>query len=182
MSARLLPILLGSAVLAAAAPAAPAASGQTATEAALKAAFLVNFARFTDWPADSLPAGAPLTVCVADSGVADALAALLTAEPTTVGGYAIAVRKIRAEDVSSVCAVVYVSQVSASQRSRVLGLLAGTTTLSVTDSEEFMQQGGVIYLYLEDGQMRFVINTGAAERSHLRLSSKLLSLARLVRG
>jgi hypothetical protein len=51
------------------------ASAQEVTEAALKAAFVYNFAKFTEWPADAMPASSPIMMCVhGDPAVADALA------------------------------------------------------------------------------------------------------------
>ena len=58
--------------------------------------------------------------------------------------------------------------------------LAGASVLSVGDSSEFTRRGGVIHLYLEDGHMRFAVNVAAAEKARLRISAKLLNLARIV--
>ena len=53
--------------------------------------------------------------------------------------------------------------------------------LTVSDGKGFSQAGGIIELYVEGGRMRFAINVDAAERSGLRLSSRLLGLAKVVR-
>ena len=53
--------------------------------------------------------------------------------------------------------------------------------LTVSDGKGFSQAGGIIELYVEGGRMRFAINVDAAERSGLRLSSRLLGLAKVIR-
>ncbi len=54
--------------------------------------------------------------------------------------------------------------------------------LTVSDGKGFSLAGGIIELYVEGGRMRFAINVDAAERSGLRLSSRLLGLAKIVRN
>jgi hypothetical protein len=54
-------------------------------------------------------------------------------------------------------------------------------TLTVSDLPDFAQSGGIVNFIVEDERMRFVINTDAADRARLRFSSKLLSLARIVK-
>ena len=59
--------------------------------------------------------------------------------------------------------------------------MKGASILTVGDGEDFARGGGVIGLFIEDGRMRFAINSDAAQRAGLRLSSKLLSLAKIVK-
>jgi YfiR/HmsC-like len=63
----------------------------------------------------------------------------------------------------------------------ILGEVRGAPVLTVGDGDTFPRRGGIVGLIIEDGRMRFAINPDAAQRSGVRLSSKLLSLARLVR-
>ena len=49
------------------------------------------------------------------------------------------------------------------------------------DTDDFASEGGVIDLEVESDQIRIVVNAGAAEQNRLRISSKLLSLARIVK-
>ena len=62
-----------------------------------------------------------------------------------------------------------------------LGGIKGLPVLTVSDGKGFVEAGGIIELYLEGGRMRFAINVDTAERAGLRLSSRLLRLARVVR-
>jgi hypothetical protein len=158
---------------------APPIQGQTASEADLTAAFLFNFAKFTDWPSDALAPDAPLNLCAADEAVAGALDTAVVGH--VVGAHAVKVMRVSVDPVPRDCAVLYVSGLDARRTTRLLNGLGDTSVLSVGDSEDFITLGGVVRLFVEDGQMRFAVNVNAAERARLRLSSQLLSLARIVR-
>jgi hypothetical protein len=144
----------------------------------VKAAFLVNFAKFVEWPATA--ADGRVTVCVAgDERVAASLkAATHAASPDS---RVVAVRVLAPEDSPRSCHIVFVG---VDNRRRVLALLdsrEAVPILTVGDSEGFAQTGGMIELFLERGRMRFAVNVDAVERSRLRLSSRLLGLAKIVK-
>jgi hypothetical protein len=158
---------------------APAASSQAIAEASLKAAFLYNFVKFTEWPTDAVGEGAPIVLCVADSGVADALDQTIPGR--AVDGHPLSVNRLKPEASPRGCAVLYVGGGNEKRRGALLAGVRGQSVLSVSDAPGFIAQGGVAYFFIEDSKMRFAINPDAAERVHLRLSSKLLSLAKLVK-
>jgi len=158
----------------------PSASAQTGTasDVAVKAALLFNFAKFAEWPA--LPPGAPLAVCVVgDEGVAASLAN--TVRGQNIGGHALAVR--RPQDIAAwrACHLLFIAAGDAERAADALREISRLAVLTVSDGKGFSQAGGIIELYLEDGRMRFAINVDAAERAGLRLSSRLLGLARITR-
>jgi hypothetical protein len=62
-----------------------------------------------------------------------------------------------------------------------LGSIKTLPVLTVSDGERFSEAGGIIELYIDGGRIRFAINVDAAERSGLRLSSRLLGLAKIMR-
>ena len=155
-----------------------APSAQTVSESSLKAAFLVRFAKFTDWPSDALPPQAPIVFCAFDAEVADALTrATATA---SVGSHSLSVIHLAADASPRNCSLVYVSGLDDRRMADLVGRLRGTSVLSVGDDEAFMKGGGIIRLFVEDGHMRFAINPQAAERARLRISAQVLVLARIV--
>ena len=159
--------------------AAPAA-GQTAAASKVKAAFLYNFAKFAEWPADTLPPGERLQLCVVgDDAVADALEQ--TIKGRAIEGHELSVRVIAADSLVRSCHLLYVDGRDARRSSQLLEALKGAAVLSVGDGEKFAELGGVAQLVLEQDRMRFAVNVTAAERARLHLSSKLLSLASIVR-
>ena len=152
-------------------------TAQTVTQPALKAAFLYNFAKFAEWPDDQGAAG-PITLCVVeDAAVDDALEQLVRGGP--INGRAVTVLRGNRERLRQ-CHLLYMT----GDPSRALGILEdlkGAPVLTVSDGEQFTHLGGIIGLFLEDGKMRFAVNADAAQRCGIRLSSRLLSLAKLVK-
>lgn len=155
----------------------PAAQGITAPE--LKAAFLYNFAKFTNWPDDVVVVNGALVLCVAgDGAVGDALERVSTGH--SIDGHPVLITRGQIDGLPR-CHVLYASGLDAKQSVRLLDSLKGLAVFTVSDFNQFAQLGGVAQFFVEDGRMRFAINPDAAERAHLVLSSKLLSLAKLVK-
>jgi hypothetical protein len=155
-------------------------SGQSAAASSVKAAFLYNFAKFAEWPAEALAPGQRLALCViGDNTVADAL------EQTIKGraheGHELTVQIVHADATLRSCHLVYVDGADAARSMQVLAAVKGSPVFSVGDARRFAEDGGVAQLALENDRMRFSVNVSAAERARLRLSSKLLSLAKIVR-
>lgn len=154
------------------------AAGQEAEEDAVKAAFLYNFAKFTEWPA--LGVDAPIVVCVVGhEGIAAAF--VQTVRGQKIEGHALETRQPKDSTGWPSCQVLFLA---ATQAPLPEGGLRGVRTLpvlTVSDQRGFSREGGIVELYVDGGRVRFVINVDAAERSRLRLSSRLLNLARVVR-
>jgi hypothetical protein len=178
---------VASIVLAAALSAAPAIAeggvpvgvSDVAADVAVKAAFLYNFAKFTEWPA--LPPGGPLVLCVV-GGDAVAAALVETVKGQNISGRALEVWRPQESSSWRSCHLLFIAD---AEMRKSTGGLAGIKTLpvlTVSDSKDFSQTGGIIELFVESGRMRFAINMDAAEGSGLRLSSRLLGLAKVTRN
>ena len=155
------------------------AEAEGASAPQLTAAFLLNFVKFTTWPEGALPADSPLTVCVLDNDrVADELSAL--ARTTKVVGRGVAVRRVTLQSSLQQCQVLYGGDVDNRRTGPLLDATSGHPILTVGASSDFAERGGVANFFVDNGRMRFAVNPKAAERSHLRISSRLLSLARIV--
>jgi hypothetical protein len=154
-------------------------SSQSVTQPALKAAFLFNFAKFVEWPGES-PSTAPLAVCVLDdSAVEESLAQLIGGGP--VSGRAVTLIKAARNRSLRACHVLYLGDPDPVRTIATLDELKNAPILTVGDGDQFARGGGMIGLFIEDGRMRFAINPDAAQRAGLRLSSRLLSLAKIVK-
>jgi len=166
-------------VLCCALPAANA-QAQTATAPALTAAFLYNFAKFTEWPAEVLPANAALVLCVAgDSRVHKALEAATRGRD--VAGHPLVVRNMELQGPVHACHLLYADDLDTKRALQLLERLRGAPVLSISDLETFAQLGGSANIFSEDGRMRFAVNLDATQRTKLRLSSNVLRLAQIVR-
>jgi len=160
---------------------APAAWPQDVTESALKAGFVYNFAKFTDWPADALPPGATITACVlGDTAVGEALARGVKGRP--LDGRAIAVSQIEIKGPLRSCHLLYVSGVDSAHIRAIVATVEGAPVLTIGDFDDFVGLGGIARVFDDTGRMRFDLNLVSARRSRLQLSSKLVALASHVFG
>lgn len=151
-----------------------AAAQDVPLEYRVKAAYLFNFTKFVDWPSGVFSGSEPLTLCVAETNpFGPVLSATLAGE--TGAGRPLVSRVVR--DGSAPCHVLFIP------RGVVAGVhLRRTATqpiLTVGESRDFLQQGGMINFVLEEGRVRFEINRDAAVRNRLMISARLLQLARM---
>lgn len=144
----------------------------------LKAAFLYNFVKFVEWPADAFAGErSPLTVCVYGTDpFGDTLDNVVRGE--SVGERGLIVQRPDALDDLRDCHVLFISRSERSRLSEVLARVQGEPVLTVGDTDGFLKAGGVINFVLEENKVRFLINPEAAGRSGLKISSKLLRLAK----
>jgi hypothetical protein len=158
------------------------AQAQGSGEYAVKAAFLYNFARFVEWPGEALGnGGSPLLVGVmGDDPFGGSIDQVVAGK--NVNGHPIAVRRLRWGQDLRQCHILFISASEARRLPQILESLRGASVLTVADMEHFGQQGGVVRFLIEDGKVRFEINVDAADRAGLRISSKLLALAKIVRA
>jgi hypothetical protein len=155
-------------------------AAQSLPAPALKAAYLFNFAQFLEWPANALPAGAPLALCVVNDGaVADALES--TVRGRAVQGHGLTVGHLKAGAPLPTCHVLYLSGFDLKTSLDVISTLKDVPVLTVSDAARFARTGGMVELFIEDGRMRFAVNVDALSRGRVRLSSQVLGLARIVR-
>jgi hypothetical protein len=150
-----------------------------AEENALKAAFVYNFAKFTDWPEELWNKTSNLRVCASagNDGFTKAVAAL-DAKPA-VRGKPVEVRMLTRPEDAAGCQILVLTG-----REGLAPWLRGVRNapvLTVGEAEGFAAAGGVIGLFTEGDKLRFEVNQEAAQRAGLKLSSQLLKLARLVK-
>ena len=147
--------------------------------AEITANYIVHFVRFTTWPADALASGAPVVICVAGNDwVASELAQL--ARTKDIEGRALSVRRISLDAAVSGCHVLYGSNLSGDRTERLLRVTSSLPILTLSDTTDFAERGGIANFFIDDSRLRFSVNPGAASRARLQISSRLLSLARIV--
>lgn len=146
----------------------------------VKAAFLYNFAKFVEWPSDSFDGpGEPVTLCVlGDDPFGESLDTVVRGE--SLNGRPFVVHRTRDLREARACHVVFVPASESRRQGEILGTLRGAGVLTVGEGQGFLTDGGVIRFVLDQNRVRFEVNLDAAGAHQLRLSSKLLRLARRV--
>jgi len=166
--------LLGVCVLAA------AAQGQSVTEYQVKAAFLFNFARFVEWPADAFPsADSALQICVLGQDPFGREFEQVIVDKT-VSGHRIEIAHPDGVPQARSCQILFIAASEKARLASILQRLKGTSVLIVGDTPGFAALGGAINFVIDDGRVRFEINLKAAELAHLKISARLLTVAKVV--
>jgi hypothetical protein len=140
-----------------------------------KAELLLNIARFVEWPGGRKD----LTFAILGD---DELAAVVatTLSTRTLPGRRLFVRCVRRPEDARDCQVLFVAPSEAARITQVVQALEGHSVLTVADTPGFTSAGGMVDFVQENDRVRFGINPGNAERAHLKISAKLLALARIV--
>jgi len=153
---------------------------QSASIGEVKAAFLFNFMKFVQWPADAFPsATSPLVIgIVGDDTVGDSLREIIRGK--AVNGHELRLRRMSANDDLTQLHVLFVSRSDNIRASDIVARVGARAILTIGDSAGFCAAGGAIQLDVDDSQVRFEVNLDATQRSRLDVSSKLLTLAKIV--
>ena len=165
--------------VAVAAPAPARVAAAQADAGVVKAAFIINFLKFVDWPAtDGAPQPA-LTVAVLGD---DAFHAVLAraAAGQSVQGRTVSVRAIRRISDAHDAQLIFIAGSQARNLPAILREVDGRAVVTVGDTDGYAQAGVMLNLYTFDQRVRIEANATAAARAGVRLSSQLLRLARIV--
>jgi len=153
------------------------------TEHQVKAAFLINFPKYVDWPASSFDeTNSPLIIGVlGESKITDEIQKLL------VTGRAINDRKIVFTNFAAGvepgnCHILYIPASELRRSPEILAKLKGKTVLTVGENTDFLDGGGIINMALREKKIALEVNLVAADAARLKISSKLLSVAAVVKG
>jgi hypothetical protein len=147
-----------------------------APEYAVKAAYLYNFAKFTEWPKSE--GGSSLTMCIYGK---DPFGGFLdeAVRGRQAHGLPVLIRRLSGTDENlEGCRVLFFSRSAPIESA--LRLLNGRTILTVGDSDRFSERGGMIGLVMDHGSIRFDINLAAIAAARLQVSSKLIEIGRVV--
>ena len=153
-----------------------------APEYKVKAAFLYNFVKATDWPPGTFAStNTPITIGILGRDpFGPELEEVIRGKSVDVRGLAV-VRFDRVDEVRD-CHVLFISSSESGRLSNILSQLADRPILTVGDTRQFARQGGAVGLVKQGDEIRFEVNLEAVESSRLKLSSKLLRLAQIVRS
>lgn len=155
-------------------------AAQSATEYQVKAAYLFNFLKFVEWP-DVSPADPQakwVIGIVGNSPIGVELSKLV--ESKNVLGRELQVKSFQSTDNFRGCNILFISESEKKRLPAILVALRGSSVMTVADMEHFIDAGGMVQFVVEDARVRVSIDVGATGRARLKVSSKLLALARTV--
>ena len=155
----------------------PGAAGEWANEYQLKAAFVYKMMFFVEWPAGAL--GARVVVGFAGEG---AMGKALTdsIQGKKLGAIPIEVRTVRTEAEIRDCNVLVIAYPDASRTREALSFVRNASVLTIGDGEGFARMGGGMALVPYQNTFQLAVNARAVDRARLKVSAKLLSLAKMV--
>jgi len=159
----------------------PAAAANGSTDAQVKAGFVYNFAKFTEWPASAFASPqAPIRLCL--SGVDETQAkAFAGIAGRRVQGREVQIKRNPASAEIGECNILYVGDEEPKRAQAALQAARNANVLTVSDSDGFADSGGVIGLVYADKRIQFEVNLGAAQRAGLKIASQVLKIARAVK-
>jgi hypothetical protein len=159
----------------------PAHSRAASLETAIEATYLLKFVPFVNWPESALgTATEPFVICVAgDDPFGDRIDRVVAGEH--LGEHPVSLRRLAVVTRSSGCEVLYVAGSPEQSVAQAVAMVAGQPVLTVSNTARDGGPPGIIDFVLSEGRVRFAIDDAAAEKNHLTISSKLLSLALTVR-
>ncbi len=136
--------------------------------------------KFVEWPGDPLvdTHGRWVIGIVGDNPFDDELTQIISGK--TVQGHELQVRRFQPGEDLRACHILFISASKKKRLPSVLATLNGSSVLTVAEMDHFIEAGGMIQFVMEDKRVRFAIDVGATGRARLKVSSKLLSLARTV--
>ena len=151
------------------------------SEDQIKAAYLYNFAKFTEWPAAVMPAASDMRVCIVGNGpVNEAITAL---QGRKIGEHTLNVMNYKHTDSGlEQCQLLFLAQSEQSRFLVTLKALGNAPVLTLSDIDDFAEKGGGIGLVYHDDKVKFEVNLDAVRAANLHLPGQLLNIATHVYG
>ncbi len=147
----------------------------------VKAAFLYNFAKFVEWPLGTFGKSSdPIGICIAGQNPFGSTLEDMV-QGKKVGGRTFVVRQLPNAPQAGGCQILFIGTADGKRTHAWIEASKGFGVLTVGETSDFTDQGGIIAFRLEGERVRIQVALEAADHARLRISSKLLSLAQIVR-
>jgi YfiR/HmsC-like len=155
----------------------PSRAQTQADEYRVKAGFIFHFAQFVEWPAGTFSSSAgSITFCtLGEDPFHGDMESLLRGK--AVAGKSVRVLHLKQVQDSKQCHVLFLDTNDNQLVPSALAIVKNLPILTVGESDDFLERGGMIRFSMEDRRIRFEVNQQAAEATHLKVSARLLLLA-----
>ncbi len=142
----------------------------------LKAAFLLNFSKFTTWPKESFAeSGQTFDFCIVGKNPFGT--ALEGLESKKIGGRTIQLHYARSISEAETCHVMFISKSEQNNLEQLKQKIGDQPIITVSDIDEFSQHGGIFEFIIKAGRLSFIINNQQAIHNRLQINASLLNLA-----
>jgi len=150
------------------------------SEYLVEAGFTYNFAKLMEWPASAFPqTDSPIVIGVLGTdpfgGTLDEVL-----KGKTANGRGFVVRHLKWGTDLKDCNILFVGASESVHMDEIFRIVKGLPILTIGETPGFAQRGGIINFVLEDDKVRFEVNVDAAKQADINISSRLLSLAKIV--
>jgi hypothetical protein len=157
-------------------------NGPQLPEYLIKAAYLYNFALFIEWPADAFATpDAPFVVGIVGPDPFG-WAIDRTLQDKRIDHRRVVVERLQSTQDIRHCQMLFVSGSDGTLSAELAKRVGDLPILVVGDAPAQSAPGGAVAFTVNDNKVGFEIDLQAARRTRLKISSKMLSLARVVRG
>jgi len=162
---------------------AQASDSSDSSEYLIKAGFIYNFAKFVEWPTAAFAQpDSPIVIGILGTDPFGNLIDRIV-ENKKIGARGLVVKRLRwGTDLKDLreCKILFVGASERGHLDELMQVVKGLPILTVGETPGFAERGGVIRFVLEDNRVRFEINVEAAHQADLTISSRLLTLARII--
>jgi YfiR/HmsC-like len=153
------------------------------SEYLIKAGFIYNFAKLVEWPATAFAQpDSPIVIGILGDDPFGATLDRIVADKK-INGRSFAIKRLKwSKDSKGFkdCNILFVSLSEKDHLDNVVEAMKSLPILTIGDAPGFAKRGGIINFTLEDDKVRFEVNVEAAKRADLTISSRLLTLAKIV--
>ena len=151
-------------------------------EHVVKAAFLLNFPKYVEWPAEAFArSNSPIVIAVlGETKVTAEIQKVIAGR--SVHGREIVLKRVASGEEPGVCHILFISAAELQRSPDLLDKLKDTSVLTVGESNDFLERGGIINLARRDQKVAMELNLAAADKARINVNSKLLRLASVVKG
>ena len=159
-----------------------AADEPLASEYQVKAAFLINFPKYVEWPDNAFAdKNSPVVIgMLGETRVTGELQKIITGR--TVNGHGFVLKQLNSIEEVIGCHIVFIAADQQQHAPDFLAKLKNTSVLTVGESDDFLDNGGIVNLARRDHKIALEVNLAAAANARIKISSKLLSVASVVKG
>ncbi len=154
-------------------------SAQQVNEYEVKAAFVLNFLKFTEF---STPLRDKVTICTL--GAEEQVAPFAILQDGSVHGQVVVVQRVVSYEAvhSAGCAALFIASSAPPLPESILAVTKLREVVTIGESDEFLERGGIIRFYLDGSKVRFAVAPQNADQAGLKFSSKLLALSEIWNG